>query len=466
MKKRVYLLIVLLVTFWNCNEQNFEESVNLTLSSGFAPKENSGIEVGIKEIEAYLELQYAADSTLEVQSIKPYVMENDTVMYIVNYQEEKGWKVISGDKRTTALLACSAKGNLDINDLHPGISVWLERMGESIVALRKVPQIETTGENIELWQRIDSYMELKCIREEMSEELQTTRSNQYHWELMSISDIQTGSTLYGPYTRTCWGQNEPWNRCVPSCSPTLPVKCPAGCLAVAGAQMLYYLHYKIEVPQYAYRQGLCQGWASSVQDQSYTFQFSNPDATIWDLMPLKKIYPITQYADYVSTLIGNVGYSIKTIYTFEGSSALNSDLVKYFNNNNIVCTYENYNEDKVLSSLRNEMPVIVTAFGTPKPGSSANSGRHSWIIDGFEIKRYKTIYTYGLADENGNFLDEYMEPDQGQEEKDTAKDDEGFGKGDYMRDSSIDVQGVLPILMGGQVPEKLGKQLLIRLFLL
>lgn len=35
MKKRVYLLIMLLITFWSCYEQNFDEAVNPVTTSGF-----------------------------------------------------------------------------------------------------------------------------------------------------------------------------------------------------------------------------------------------------------------------------------------------------------------------------------------------------------------------------------------------------------------------------------------------
>ena len=150
MKKRVYLLIMLLITFWSCYEQNFDEAVNPVTTSGFEIKQKSGVEVGIQEVNAYMELLHAADSTLEVESITPYIIENDTVMYIVNYKEDKGWKIISGDKRTTAVLASAADGQLDVNTLHPGIVVWLESIGKRIIALKNIPQIETAGGDGEL----------------------------------------------------------------------------------------------------------------------------------------------------------------------------------------------------------------------------------------------------------------------------------------------------------------------------
>lgn len=450
MKKRVYLLIMLLITFWSCYEQNFDEAVNPVTTSGFEIKQKSGVEVGIQEVNAYMELLHAADSTLEVESITPYIIENDTVMYIVNYKEDKGWKIISGDKRTTAVLASAADGQLDVNTLHPGIVVWLESIGKRIIALKNIPQIETAGGDGELWQHVAAYVEGTMAKQKKAEEAFSTRTGEYHWELMSISEVEIGSTLHGPYTCTRWGQYDPWNRMLPDNSPTLSLKCPAGCLAVAGSQMLYYLHYKIGVPQYTYKQGSCKGWASSEQDQSYTFQFSNPDEKSWDWMPLERGYPFTQNVNLVNILIAHVGHSIKTIYTPDGSSALNSNLVKYMNDNNISCRYENYNSDQVINSLNNEMPVIVTAVAT----SAKPPKRHSWIIDGYEVKRYKVIYTYGLADERGNFLDEYMEPDQGQVEKDSVKDDGGFGEGGYTRDSALNVSGVLPILMGSSTTRK------------
>lgn len=71
---------MLLITFWSCYEQNFDEAVNPVTTSGFEIKQKSGVEVGIQEVNAYMELLHAADSTLEVESITPYIIENDTVM--------------------------------------------------------------------------------------------------------------------------------------------------------------------------------------------------------------------------------------------------------------------------------------------------------------------------------------------------------------------------------------------------
>lgn len=466
MKKRLYLLIVLAIPFWGCNEHSLEEAVNVASDPCFEIKQNARVEVGIKEIEAYVELQNAADSTWKVESIEPYIIEQDTVMYIVNYKEDKGWKVISGDKRTTAVLASAANGQLSVNTSHPGIAVWLESTGRRIAALKKSPQIETTAGDRELWQHLDAYVEETMAKQKKADGALSTRTGEYHWKLMGISEVETASTLHGPFTRTRWGQNDPWNRMLPRYSPTLNIKCPAGCLAVAGSQMLYYLHYKIGVPQYTYKQGFCEGWASSERDQSYTFQFSNPDAKSWDWMPLESGESFTQNVNLVNILLANVGYSIKTIYTPDGSSALNSDLVNYLNSNHIACRYENYNSDQVINSLDNEMPVIVTAYGTPKAGSSLNPGRHSWLIDGYEVKHYKVIYTYGLADGRGNFLDEYIEPDNGIEKEELVKDAEGVQGGGYTRDSTINVQGVLPVLMGSSTTRKTWETTTTKTFLI
>lgn len=37
---------------------------------------------------------------------------------MVNYKEDKNWKIISGNKRTTVVLANAANGELDVNTLH------------------------------------------------------------------------------------------------------------------------------------------------------------------------------------------------------------------------------------------------------------------------------------------------------------------------------------------------------------
>ena len=62
--------------------------------------------------------------------------------------------------------------------------------------------------------------------------------------------------------KTNWGQKDPWNSSVPFVDGST-AKCVAGCVAISGAQMMYFLHNKLGVPAQMYSAG---GYVGSVSN--------------------------------------------------------------------------------------------------------------------------------------------------------------------------------------------------------
>ena len=51
-----------------------------------------------------------------IDSITPVIEDGDTLAYVVQYTENKGWDLISGDKRVAPVLASASSGILNLND--------------------------------------------------------------------------------------------------------------------------------------------------------------------------------------------------------------------------------------------------------------------------------------------------------------------------------------------------------------
>jgi hypothetical protein len=98
---------------------------------------------------------------------------------MVNYKEDKNWKIISGNKRTTVVLANAANGELDVNTLHSRVVAWLKSIRERIIALKNIPQIEIAGEEGELWQHVAAYVE-GTMAKQKSRGSFSTRTGEYH----------------------------------------------------------------------------------------------------------------------------------------------------------------------------------------------------------------------------------------------------------------------------------------------
>jgi hypothetical protein len=182
---------------------------------------------------------------------------------------------------------------------------------------------------------------------------------------------------------------------------------------VAGAQMLYFLHYKLGVPKYMYSVGSCTGWAGG-KNYNYSFYFNNADTTVWDEMA--KLTPYmeasTSATNKSAILLGYIGYSVGMIYDTKSSGATTSDLVgDVFTPSGIKCSYVGYDATKIVSSLNSGMPVIIRADGTKtvkkilgiKVKTTYSNG-HALIIDGYESDGTTTYFrmNWGFVDFDGD----------------------------------------------------------------
>jgi hypothetical protein len=228
------------------------------------------------------------DAKKEVENILPIVYQSDTLLYIVNYLDNKGWLVISGDKRTSMILSYSDEGSLDIDNLtNPGVGIWLDDLAEQIYALKHRETIasDTLSENYSGWLKIEEFI----ANTSNLQTRQLVTGPESHWELINVSAQIVSTTTTGPLLTTKWGQGPPWNACVPN-SKDYTTRCPTGCVAVSGAQIFYYLHNRLDVPASTYSSGYCNGWSDEQSgiwnvifnnSCSYSFGFSDYSTTTW-----------------------------------------------------------------------------------------------------------------------------------------------------------------------------------------
>ncbi|OJU51256.1 MAG: hypothetical protein BGN96_08085 [Bacteroidales bacterium 45-6] len=200
----------------------------------------------------------------------------------------------------------------------------------------------------------------------------------------------------GPLLQTKWGQGEPWNTCVPYAYDNTQ-RCPTGCVAVAGSQMLYYLHYKLGMPETSWETGSCTGSSGEVI-HNYHFSFGRRTSATWDTMATR-FYQSSTATDLAAILMGYVGSKIGMDYTKDRSGADTKYLVGFFLGEGIQSNFTDYNSTDILGSLSNDMPVILSAKSTVHHVKFLGmtlytwyEDGHAWVADGYE--RQQTKYTY------------------------------------------------------------------------
>ena len=348
------------------------------------------------------------------------IVEKDATVYLFNF--EKGWAVVSSDKRTQAVLAFNKDNRLAVNGLKSEpLSYWFELILDELSALRKYnPDIK--NEHTKMW---EDFEKQKYYRYDVEDEDQQITKGPGDGEEHHLwAKILVGSVLWGEQTvtdighliSTKWGQDYPWNVSMPIIGDT-GYKMLTGCTAVAVSQLLYYYHNHIGYPSYLYH--------DSFSTTDYHILSPSPDISGYAFVSMSrgsKIDPSSQWDDmaltqssngnsnrfkYVSDLMLDIGDLVDMQYSFEYFSVQDSIWRASGTTNTIIkaksalydygltCSDRNYRLQEIVTDLQNNRPLFI------RGSQNSSSSGHSWIIDGYQERSltYKNHYMWFLIDD-------------------------------------------------------------------
>ena len=208
-----------------------------------------------------------------------------------------------------------------------------------------------------------------------------------HWQLTSVDTLLVAYDSL-KLTQTVWDQEfNGYNKYCPLCTGSSYWRAPAGCVPVAGAQMLFYLHNKLGTPAFAPDTAMCIG---HVGFGNYIQATGGSSSTTWNYM-LDNDYNDKGYRS-AAVLIADVGKKVGVTYGDDGSGASLSNLVSVFAQYGIDCTFSTFGTTSnfiIKQNLLAEMPVVMRA----KPSANASVG-HAFLIDGYSRSRYQYTFSY------------------------------------------------------------------------
>ncbi len=338
--------------------------------------------------------------TSDSVDINPVVYNNDTLLYLINF-EGQGWMVVSGDKRTEPILAYNnSVQEVSLDDVSPGVFTWLDDKADEIYYLKTTN--DTTISITDFW--ADALPDTTYIESSIHTTSADADGNTSYTCIKTLvsSSTSTTSSTVGPYIETKWDQHDPFNQCVPRISASSSKRCLAGCVAIATAQLMYFGHYNGGNPSWMYSAGSCSEYSVDEDTYSYSFSFSNASTTVWDKMAIKDLSSNSSASEkYTSILIGYVGYKLGMSYSEDESGASSEDVPGLLDDFGIDCTYESYSYSDVISSLNSGIPVYMSAKAGRKDHKLLGVhlyytyyDGHAWIIDGYEAETTKTTKTY------------------------------------------------------------------------
>ena len=409
MKKLFSILAV--ASLWSCSNDLIiiEDTPQLMAENNVSAASQKQNAVTFSDIKKYAKpYQAVTRSADEAELSYDFIIDetNDTLLYIVNYADG-GWTIYSSDKRLPAVVAESKDGVFDKDEDSP-MTLWVFTMAEDIKLAKMATDEELSFSQEDIQSNRDNWNAV-CDADNFVRNHQAVTRKVFppidptprgHYELARTERYTEAYDSIGHLTTTWWNQNSPYNNYCPYRTDVSGKRAPAGCVAIAGAQMLYFLHYKLGVPTSAPSTASCTG---SVGDHDYGMSQGNMSTTIWDSMN-------NPNSTAAAPLVANVGYLLHMNYGNDGSGANPVNLVNnVFARYGIGCSYSSLDETIVEQNLCNGFPVIVNARAYPTivPNnpfySNGNSEGHSFIIDAYKRTRNVTKYTYvWVSDDESN----------------------------------------------------------------
>ena len=408
---KIYLAIMALLALASCTSLDDEFRLDDNQKQPSRYSEIQRYQVPLASARYFAQKLKLEDHALrQIKSIEPIIKGQDTLMYFVNYEGDKGWVVLSGDKRTEAILASSTKGYID-KEVLGGSSLWFEDLAGKIYGLKHSKSKDTQSGDYAMWCKIDTLalglhpspkgQRLRSFAKEPGDDNYDNDERDYEDFLVDTQIEVLVDKAVGPLIATKWGQGSPWNICTPSWRETSK-RCPVGCVAVAGAQMLYYFHFFKNKPQGFYSRGWCTGSVWDNHNRSYSFYFDSMRPDTWDKMaPWSYSTTPTEATNLAGILMGFVGFYVDMNYGEIESGAYTNKLMEVYQMFDIRSEYAAYNPDLVRSSLDKLLPVNIRAYAGRKmrkilifdAGWHYYNG-HSWIIDGYRDKCIRYTSTY------------------------------------------------------------------------
>ena len=293
-------------------------------------------------------------------------------IYVVNYENDEGFAVISADNRLPDVLAYSDQGNIPHNIAEievPGVIAFLK-------ALPDYAEQET--------ERVAALLnDYNPYPDSLPDSDGYYRMN-YRTQYGPWTDRQSG-----PVLTTQWDRGRPYNRLIPFCY-THQSQHSTGCVATAIAQIMAYHRYPTTVHSEKLNRDVMLNWNSILS----VSRISIDSCTSTDI-------------EAVSALMEVIGNEVKTIYTCTGSPAYSSDVPRALYDMGYTCdnlnyllpsnTLQDYDTRKVCEKVIS-FPVYIS-------GSDPSQAEgHAWVIDGDRYKSRPYLEVWDVYDTDMNFV--------------------------------------------------------------
>ncbi len=314
------------------SSEQAKKFANLIANNLFSAEENG----------AQLKSATAHDSR-SISKIQAIVSETkDTVMFSVNFNNNKGFILISGDKGDSPIVALSDSGAFDTEQLNPTVAIWLEEQKSTIALQMSSPLLaQETNEN--MWDELNT--DTTMIEFEFVSDIPNLKS-------CPKGEDPSGRTTVYPYTGTInkWGQGTGYNFNAPVRNAL------AGCPSVAIGQLCFDQKFPSNY-----------NYSGMVNQLPNNYNRQSP----------------------ISLMLRDIGDNIpRYSWSTDGSGASPANILiglKALGYTN--AKFNNYNLISVYNDLKKGAPVLLAAHQ-----NGGYNGGHIWFCDGYYEAKVKITH--------------------------------------------------------------------------
>lgn len=275
MKNLKFIFLLSLVTILSCNDEIVETATRLP------GKFDVSKEVAMK-LARRLDLDnpykstasnFRSDNQNELEWVEVIEDgENSAGFFVINFANDGGFVILSGDYRTVPIFAVSSSGSFPSpgDTIDQGIAMMMDEALDHLIYIRDTVDLPTVPEDIlQLWSGAGLYAVLpppsSCDCE----------ASNLSWQCVEQCEISgsgggsggnssTTVTTFGPLMTTVWDQSGTYNNLAPIINGT----CQAltGCVATAMAQVMRYHEHPSSYNWSSMPDGLvANGWGTRAQ---------------------------------------------------------------------------------------------------------------------------------------------------------------------------------------------------------
>ena len=328
-------------------------------------------------------------SDLAVKEVKSYGFDSSqTLFYILNY--DKGWEVVAADKRIQPTLAHGDDGAFTMDCDNEPMKFWMNMLADGVLQMRLGNIAEdrnadateksadekdsTSQDNVAFWNAISPSVSATKVGLTPTPGPLEPIDGIYRYVV--AQDVEERITVSDTLIVTNWGQGSPWNQFCPPNKNQSNVRPPAGCTAVAAAQLMYFFYHSL-------------GWQLMIPTQVTVNGDTDTDTRLYSFnlyhhqmfnnMALNRDDDSASHSTTCAAkLMAYVGHLSDMDYEPNSSTAdpcVFADSIEDLYGIESIHYDDGYSYPIVKNSILSGMPVLIWGFDVDREG-------HAWLIDG------------------------------------------------------------------------------------